>query len=154
MAGQITFAIIKPHATLSRNVGKIMTRIEEAGFAIVLAKMIQLRKEGALEFYREHAEKDFYNNLCNVMSAGPIWALALAKPNAVEEWRELIGATHPAEAKAGTIRHEFGNHSNMTNNAVHGSASDGEAKRELHFFFAQELKIIERINEFETAPIL
>lgn len=154
MAGQLTLAIIKPHAVLERNVGKILTRIEEAGFAIVLAKMIQLRKEGALQFYEEHKGKDFYDNLCNVMSAGPIWALVLAKPNAVEEWRNFIGATSPAEAEPETLRHAFGDHNNMTNNAVHGSATDGEAQKEIAFFFTREIKLAERVDALDNQPVL
>jgi nucleoside-diphosphate kinase len=154
MSGQLTFAMIKPHAVLSRDVGKIITRIEEEGFGIVMCKMIQLRKEGALQFYEEHKDKEFYGNLCDVMSAGPIYALVLAKPNAVEEWRTLIGATNPVEAKEGTIRHEFGNHTNMTNNAVHGSATDADAKRELLFFFAKDLMIAERVNALDNQPVL
>lgn len=154
MAGQLTLALIKPHATLGRDVGKIITRIEEAGFGIVLSKMVQMRKEGAVQFYEEHAGKDFYDNLCNVMSSGPIWALVLAKPNAVEEWRNLIGATNPAEAEPGTIRHEFGDHENLTNNAVHGSATDAEAQREIAFFFTREIKIAERVDALDNEPVL
>ena len=154
MAGQLTLALIKPHATLGRDVGKIITRIEEAGFGIVLSKMVQMRKEGAVQFYEEHAGKDFYDNLCNVMSSGPIWALVLAKPNAVEAWRNLIGATNPAEAEPGTIRHEFGDHENLTNNAVHGSATDAEAQREIAFFFTREIKIAERVDALDNEPVL
>ena len=154
MAGQLTLAMIKPHAVLERSVGKILTRIEEAGFGIVLAKMIQLRKEGALQFYREHEDKEFYNNLCNVMSSGPVWVLVLAKPNAVEEWRNFIGATNPAEAKPGTLRHDFGDHSNITNNAVHGSATDGDAQREIAFFFTREIRVAERVDALDNQPVL
>ncbi len=150
MSGQLTLAIIKPHATLGRSVGKIITRAEEEGFAIVLAKMIQLRKEGALQFYEEHKDKDFYDNLCNVMSSGPTWILVLAKPNAVEEWRDLIGATNPAEAVPGTLRYEFGDHDNITNNAVHGSASDADAQREIAFFFTREIKTAERVEALDN----
>jgi nucleoside-diphosphate kinase len=154
MAGQLTLAMLKPHAVLERNVGKILTRIEETGFAIVLAKMVQLRKEGALQFYEEHKDKDFYGNLCNVMCSGPIWVLVLAKPNAVEEWRNFIGATNPAEAKPETLRYEFGDHGNITNNAVHGSATDADAKREITFFFAREIKIAERLEEIDNQEVL
>ena len=154
MAGQLTLAMIKPHATLGRSVGKIITRIEEEGFGIVLSKMLQLRKEGALQFYEEHKDKDFYDNLCSTMSVGPTWALVLAKPNAVEEWRNLIGATNPAEAEEGTIRNEFGDHKNITNNAVHGSATDADAKREITFFFAREIKLAERVDALDNQPVL
>ena len=154
MAGQLTLTIIKPHAVLGRSVGRILTEIEEQGFGIVLAKMLQLRKEGALQFYEEHKDKEFYDNLCNVMSAGPVWVLVLAKPNAVEEWRTIIGATDPAEAGPGTLRHEFGEPGNITNNAVHGSATDAEAKREISIFFAREIKLAERIDAFDNQPVV
>jgi nucleoside-diphosphate kinase len=154
MAGQLTLALIKPHVVLGRSVGKIITRIENEGFGIVLSKMVQLRKEGVLQFYEEHKSKDFYDNLCNVMSSGPIWVLALARPNAVEAWRDLIGDTNPRKAKAGTLRHEFGDHGNITNNAVHGSASDGDAKKEIIFFFAREIKLAERVEALDNPPML
>ena len=154
MAGQLTLVLVKPHATLGRKVGKIITRIEEAGFGIVLSKMVQLRKEGALQFYEEHKDKEFYGNLCDVMSSGPIWALVLAKPNAVEEWRILIGSTNPAEAEPGTIRHEFGDRGNITNNAVHGSATYADAMREIFFFFTRELKLAERVDALDNQPVL
>ena len=150
MAGQLTLALIKPHITLGRSVGKIITKIENAGFGIVLSKMLQLRKEGAHQFYEEHKERPFYENLCNVMSAGPVWALVLAKPNAVEEWRNLIGATNPKEAAPGTLRNEFGDHTNITNNAVHGSATDSDAKREISFFFGREIQLAQKIDEMDN----
>ena len=112
--------------------------------------MLQLRKEGARQFYEEHKEKDFYENLCNVMAAGPIWALVLAKPNAVEEWRNFIGVTNPKEAVPGTLRHEFGDHTNITNNAVHGSATDHHAKLEITFFFGREIQIAQKIDEMDN----
>lgn len=154
MAGHLTLALIKPHCILEKKVGKILSRIEEEEYAIVLAKMVQLRKEGAREFYKEHVGKDFYNNLCSVMSSGPVWALVLAKPNAVEEWRNTIGATNPAEAEPHTIRHEFGDPRNITNNAVHGSATDHDAKREINFFFGREIKLAERINALDNESSL
>ncbi len=150
MAGQLTLAMIKPHCVMERKVGKILTRIEEANFGIVLAKMVQLNKEGARQFYQEHAERPFYSGLCDAMHAGPIWVLVLAKPNAVEEWRNTIGATNPAEASPESVRHEFGNHQKLVDNAVHGSATDHDAKKEINFFFARELKLVERIQELGT----
>ena len=154
MAGQLTLAMIKPHAILSRNVGQIITRIENEGFGIVLSKMVQLRKEGAVQFYEEHKDKPFFDNLCNVMSSGPIWALVLAKPNAVEEWRKLIGETDPAKAASGTLRNRFGDPGNITNNAVHGSATDADAKREITFFFVREIKMAERVDALDNQPVL
>lgn len=154
MSGHLTLALIKPHSVLDKNVGRIITRIEEEGYGIVLAKMVQLRKEGAIEFYKEHEGKDFFKNLCNAMSSGPVWALVLAKPNAVEEWRNTIGATNPAEAEPNTLRHEFGDPGNITNNAVHGSATDHDAKREINFFFGREIKLAERINALDNESSL
>jgi nucleoside-diphosphate kinase len=156
MSGHLTLALIKPHAVLSRNVGKIIARIEEEGFALVFGKETQLTRYGAREFYQEHKGKEFFDNLVNVMSKGPVWALVLAKPGAVEEWRKVIGATNPAEAEVGTIRHEFGDHTNLTNNAVHGSATDHDAKREINFFFSQDLREAAKVqsldNELKLPP--
>ena len=146
MAGQLTLAMIKPHAVRNRTVGPIITKIEEEGFGIILSKLTQLQKLGAEEFYEEHKERPFFENLTSVMSSGPIWALVLAKPNAVEEWRNLIGATDPAEAEAGTIRNLFGDKTNITDNAVHGSAADHDAKREINFFFSREIKVADRVS--------
>jgi nucleoside-diphosphate kinase len=153
MAGQLTLALIKPHVHFSRNVGKIITRIESGGFGILLCKETQFLQYGAEEFYQEHKDKPFFANLVRVMSAGPVWALVLGKPNAVEEWRKVIGATNPAEADAGTIRHEFGDHTNLTNNAVHGSASDGDARREINLFFSRELQVLEQLGPLMEDPL-
>lgn len=146
MAGNLTLAIIKPHILLERRKGQIITRIEEAGFAIVASKMIEFRPDGVDKFYEEHRGKDFFDRLKRYMCVGPIEVLVLAKDSAVEEWRQLIGNTNPAKAEPGTIRQEFGRHDNMTLNAVHGSATDHDAKRELNFFFARELKLAERLD--------
>lgn len=147
MSGILTLAMIKPHAYMAKQSGKIIARIEEEGFGIVQSKITQFQQTGAEEFYAEHKDKEFFPNLVRVMSSAPVWALVLSKPDAVEEWRNLIGATNPAEAEPGTIRHEFGDHTNVTNNAVHGSATDHDAKREINFFFARELKVAQRIYE-------
>lgn len=150
MAGHLTLALIKTHAHMERKVGPIITRIENEGFSILLAKMVQLQPEGAEEFYAEHKGKPFFTNLVGVMSSGPIWAMVLCKENAVDAWRKVIGATNPAEAEEGTIRREFGSHTDITNNAVHGSAHDSDAKREINFFFGRELKLVARINEISN----
>ncbi len=140
MAGNLTVAFIKPHAVLERKVGKIIDRIEEAGFGIILAKMLQIRPEGAEVFYEEHKDKEFFTKLKHYTCVGPVWTMVLAKDNAVEEWRNTIGATDPAKAAEGTIRADFGRKDNITLNAIHGSATDHDAKREINFFFAQEIK--------------
>jgi len=147
MSGILTLAIIKPHAYISKHSGKIISRIEEEGFGILQSKITQFQQGGAEDFYAEHKGKPFFPNLIRTMSSAPIWVLVLSKSDAVQEWRSLIGNTNPAEAAPGTIRHDFGDHSNVTNNAVHGSASDHDAKREINFFFARELKIAQRVYE-------
>lgn len=143
----LTLGMIKPHAIRARKAGEIISRIEDAGFAILNVKSVQLRREGAEEFYAEHKGKDFFDNLCEVMSSGPVWAMVLMKHDASKEFRKLIGATHPAEAEAGTIRADFGDHENITDNAVHGSASDADSPREVMFFFGADLKIARTIDE-------
>jgi len=150
MAGHLTLALIKPHAHLQRHVGEIISRIEKESFAILLSKVTQLHPEGAREFYAEHKGKPFFPNLIQVMSSGPVWALVLCKANAVDTWREVIGETNPATAAEGTLRKQFGDPSNMTNNAVHGSANDSDAKREINFFFGRELKLVQRLNEISN----
>ncbi len=153
MAGQLTLALIKPHVHFSRNVGKVITSIEQRGFGILLCKETQFLQYGAEEFYKEHKGMPFFDNLVRVMSTGPVWALVLGKPNAVDEWRKEIGATNPAEAEEGTIRREFGDHRNLTNNAVHGSATDHDAKREINFFFSRELKVLEQLGPLTDDPL-
>ena len=150
MAGLLTLGIIKPHAYLSRKAGQIITRAEEAGFGIVQSKITQLRIEGAEKFYAEHKGKEFFPNLVKQMSMSPIWVFVLSKNNAVQEWRDLIGATDPAEAASGTIRHDFGESTYPINNAVHGSSTDHDAKREITFFFSRELKMAQKIYEADN----
>lgn len=147
MAGHLTLALIKPHIFFERRTGEIIQRIEKSGFSILLAKMTQLTESGAEQFYAEHQGKDFFEGLIQKMSSGPIWVLVLYKDNAVDEWRKLIGETDPAAAAPGTIRADFGKSKNITDNAVHGSSSDPEAKREINFFFGRELKLAERLQD-------
>ena len=155
MSGNLTLALIKPHAHYERKIGKIIERIEREGFGILIAKLTQFQPEGAMDFYGEHKGRPFYANLVRAMSSGPIWALVLSKTNAVAEWRELIGPTNPAEAKPGTLRYEFGDHTNLTNNAVHGSSDDWAAKREINFFFERDLRLAETIaNATDNEPKL
>jgi nucleoside-diphosphate kinase len=149
MAGNLTLALIKPHAVLEKKVGRIMADIEAAGFGIIGGKMLQLKREGAQEFYKEHEGKDFFERLISTSIVGPLWALILAKPNAVWEWREKMGATNSAEAAPGTIRHRFGSHSSIPRNAVHGSATDHEALKEINFFFANELSVLKELEKSE-----
>jgi len=148
----LTLAMIKPHAIRSRNVGEIISRIENAGFAILYIKSAQFRIEGAEQFYAEHKGKDFFENLVNVMSSGPVISMVLRKPDAANEFRKLIGATDPAKAEPGTIRSDFGDHDNLTNNAVHGSADDVASIDEILFFFEKDLNIARKVDAIDNQP--
>jgi len=132
----ITFTMIKPEAVEAGNIGAILHKIETAGFRIVAMKKVSLSKERAGKFYEVHSERPFYGELVDYMSSGPIVAAILEKDNAVSDFRELIGATDPSEAKPGTIRHEFAE--SKGKNAVHGSDSDENAQIEADFHFTPE----------------
>ena len=129
----ITFTMIKPEAVEAGNTGAILNKIESSGFRIVAMKKVLLTKERAGEFYSVHKERPFYSELVDYMSSGPIIAAILEKDNAVADFRELIGATDPSEAKPGTIRHEYAE--SKGKNAVHGSDSDDNAQIEADFHF-------------------
>ncbi len=152
MAGKLTLAMVKPHILLERKTGRIFTKIEEAGFGIILGKLVQIRPEGVDVFYEEHKEKDFYEKLKRYMCVGPVWAIVLAKDNAVEEWRKLMGETDSSKAEPGTVRAEFGRSNNIPMNAVHGSATDHDAKREINFFFAREIRMAEVVDASDNQP--
>ena len=132
----ITFTMIKPEAVEAGNTGAILNKIESSGFRIVAMKKVLLTKERAGEFYSVHKERPFYSELVDYMSSGPIIAAILEKDNAVADFRELIGATDPSEAKTGTIRHEYAE--SKGKNAVHGSDSDDNAQIEADFHFNLE----------------
>ncbi len=133
--GNKTFAIIKPDAIKNGYTGKIYARIIDAGFNILSAKLLKMTKEQAKGFYAVHKERPFYGELTQFMSSGACMVLVLEKENAVNAWRETIGATNPEEAADGTIRKDFAN--NVQDNAVHGSDSDENAEKEIAFFFSQ-----------------
>ena len=135
MTGQITFTMIKPDAVAAGNTGAITKMIEEAGFTIQAMKKTQLSEAVAGQFYAIHKERPFYQDLCQYMSSGPIVAMVLSKENAVDDFRELIGATNPSEAAPGTIRQLFA--TSIEANAIHGSDSDENALIESGFFFSQ-----------------
>lgn len=147
--GHLTLAIIKPHIHMSRKAGEIIKAIEDGGFGILLCKLIQLRPEGVEEFYSEHKDKDFFPSLMKSMCAGPVWVMVLSGHNVVEDWRNFIGDTDPKKAVLGTIRNEFGDHNNISNNAVHGSSDDWAAKREINFFFNREIAVASRLKELD-----
>jgi len=130
----ITFAIIKPDAVKNGNTGKIYDRILSSGFNIKSAKLLRMTKSQAQGFYAVHEERPFFSELTEFMSSGPCMVLALEKENAVEEWRKTIGSTNPEDAENGTIRKDFA--TNIQENAVHGSDSDENAKKEIGFFFS------------------
>ncbi|CAG5070120.1 Nucleoside diphosphate kinase [Dyadobacter sp. CECT 9623] len=126
--------MIKPDAVKDGHSGAIIKMIEEAGFRIVALKKTHLTAARAGEFYAVHAERPFYNDLCNYMSSGAIVPMILEKENAVADFRTLIGATNPANADEGTIRKLFAK--SVEANAIHGSDSDENAGIEGNFFFA------------------
>lgn len=130
-----TFAIIKPDAVERNIVGKILGKVEAEGFRIVGMKKIQLSKKEAEGFYYVHSERPFFGDLCSFMSRSPVVVLVLERENAITKWREVMGATNPANAEAGTIRKEFG--LGIEENTVHGSDSPESAAFEIPYFFSQ-----------------
>lgn len=128
-----TLSIIKPDAVTKNVIGKIYSRFEEAGLRIVAAKMQQLSREQAENFYAIHRERPFFNDLVDFMISGPVMIQVLAGENAVVKNREIMGATNPKEAAKGTIRADFAD--SIDANAVHGSDSLENAVTEIQFFF-------------------
>jgi nucleoside-diphosphate kinase len=128
-----TLLIIKPDAVERNLIGHIISRLEHSRFKIIAMRMMQLSKEKAQEFYAVHKEQPFYNPLVKFMTSGPVVAMTLEGENAVQNLRALIGATDPAKAECGTIRHEIG--CDGLKNSVHASDSDENAIREISFFF-------------------
>ncbi len=128
-----TFAIIKPDAVKSRYTGRILQRIEEAGFTIRAMQMRSLSTNEAEGFYAVHRERPFFASLTRFMSSGPVVVLALEAEDAIRKWRTLMGATDPAKADPGTLRKEFG--ASIENNATHGSDAAETAAFELGYFF-------------------
>ena len=129
-----TFAIIKPDAVQNGYAGKIIAHLQDAGFRILGMKLVQVSLPQAKKFYEVHAQRPFYGELTEFMSSGPSVVLALEAENAVQKWRDTIGATDPAEAAEGTIRKLYAE--NKGRNAVHGSDSDENAEIEIAFFFS------------------
>jgi len=129
-----TLSIIKPDAVAKNVIGKIIDRFESNNLRIAAMKKIKLSKEDAGKFYEVHKERPFFNDLCEYMSSGPVVVMVLEGENAVKKNRDLMGATNPKEAAAGTIRADFAE--SIEANAVHGSDSLENAKKEIAFFFA------------------
>lgn len=130
-----TISIIKPDAVAKNVIGQIYDRFEKAGLKIVAAKMLQLSEEQAQGFYAVHKERPFYNDLVAFMTSGPVMVQVLEGENAIAKNREVMGATNPAEAAAGTIRADFA--SSIDENAVHGSDAPETAAQEIDFFFTK-----------------
>jgi nucleoside-diphosphate kinase len=133
MAIERTFSIIKPDAVAKNVIGKIYSRFESSGLSIVASKMVRLTTETAGGFYAEHAERPFFPDLIEFMISGPVMVQVLEGEGAVAKNRELMGATNPKEADAGTIRADFAE--SIDANAVHGSDSPESAAREIAYFF-------------------
>jgi nucleoside-diphosphate kinase len=135
MAKERTLSIIKPDATRRNLTGKINARFEDAGLRIVAQKRLQLSKQQAEKFYEVHAARPFYGELVSFMISGPVVVQVLEGDNAVTRNRDIMGATNPANAAAGTIRKDFAE--SIEANSVHGSDSPENAAREISFFFAE-----------------
>ncbi len=130
-----TFTIIKPDSVRKGNFGRIISRLEEEGFRILGLKKVALSQKQAEGFYAVHRERPFFPSLVKYMTSGPVYVAALERDNAVLHLRQVMGATDPAKADAGTIRKHFGE--SIEQNAIHGSDSDENAKIEIGFFFAE-----------------
>ena len=134
MATERTFSIIKPDATRRNLTGKVTAMLEDAGLRVVASKRIQMSKEQAEGFYAEHKARPFFDSLCTFMTSGPVVLQVLEGENAIAKNREIMGATNPANAAAGTIRKDFAE--SIEANSVHGSDSPENARAEIAFFFA------------------
>ena len=128
-----TLAIIKPDAVAARHCGRVIQRIEDAGFTIRAMRLVNLTRKEAEGFYAVHRERPFFASLTSFMSSGPAVVLALEAPDAIRKWRTLMGATDPAKADANTLRKDFGR--SIENNATHGSDAPDTAAYELGYFF-------------------
>ncbi len=135
MAVERTLSIIKPDAVAKNVIGEIYSRFEKAGLRIVAAKMLHLSQEQAEGFYAEHKERGFFPDLVAFMTSGPVVVQVLEGDGAIAMNRQLMGATNPKEAEAGTIRADFAD--SIDANAVHGSDSAASAEREVAYFFSE-----------------
>ncbi len=135
-----TLSIIKPDATRRNLTGAINARIEESGFRIIAQKRLKMTQEIAEKFYEIHKERAFFNDLCTFMTGGPVVVQVLESEEAMQRYRDLMGATNPANAEEGTLRKDFAE--SIEANSVHGSDSEENAAREISFFFS-EIEIID-----------
>ncbi len=136
MAVERTLSIVKPDAVSKNLIGEIYKRFEGAGLQIVAARMLHLTREQAEGFYAVHRERPFFNALVEFMTSGPVMVQVLEGENAIDRNREIMGATNPQEAEAGTIRADFA--TSIDANAVHGSDAPETARTEIAFFFSDE----------------
>ena len=134
MAVEQTLSIIKPDGVQKNLIGEIYSRFEKAGLEIVAARMMHLSKEQAQGFYAVHKERPFFNDLVSYMTSGPVMVQALSGENAIAKNRDIMGATNPADAEAGTIRADFAD--SIEENIVHGSDAPETAANEIAFFFS------------------
>ncbi|HMF77183.1 MAG TPA: nucleoside-diphosphate kinase [Bryobacteraceae bacterium] len=134
MAVEQTFAMIKPDAVAKGDAGEILTMIQKAGFKVVGMKLRRIAKHEAEAFYAIHKARPFFTGLVTFMTEGPVVALVLEREDAIAKWRELMGATNPANAADGTIRKKFAE--NIERNAAHGSDAPETAAQEIPFFFS------------------
>ena len=132
----ITFTMLKPDSIRNGNIGAILDKIVKSGFKIKAMKFTKMTDEKASSFYSIHSDRPFFKDLVGYMTSGPIIAAILEKENAVNDFRELIGSTNPEEAKEGTIRNMFAK--SISENAIHGSDSDENAKIECEFHFSPD----------------
>lgn len=139
MSNQRTLALIKPDAVKAGHVGTILSTIEKNQFRIVAMKLLHLSKPQAEGFYAVHRERPFFASLTDFMSTGPIVAMILEREEAIQKWREVMGATDPAKAAEGSLRRRLG--TSIQNNATHGSDAPETAAFEMHYFF-NNLEII------------
>lgn len=131
---QRTLAIIKPDAVARGTAGAILGRIEQAGFKILAVKLVHMSSDDAAGFYAVHRQRPFFQSLCSFMTQGPCIPMVLEADSAIQKWRDLMGATDPAKAAAGTIRKEFA--TSIEANAVHGSDAPETAAFEIPYFFS------------------
>lgn len=136
MAQERTFSIVKPDAVAKNVIGQIYSRFENAGLRIVASKMVHMSKEQAEGFYAEHKERPFFTDLVTFMTSGPVMVQVLEGEDAIKKNRDIMGATNPKEADAGTIRADFAK--SIDENAVHGSDAPESAAREISYFFSEE----------------
>jgi nucleoside-diphosphate kinase len=134
MSVERTLAIIKPDAVAAGSAGQILARIEKAGFKILGLKMIRMSFDDAAGFYAVHSARPFFKSLCTFMTQGPCIPMVLEADNAIARWRDLMGATNPANAAPGTIRKDFA--ASIEANAVHGSDAAATAAFEIPYFFS------------------